>query len=246
MNYKTIGDIGQNCVIGELSKFGLGIAVLLSDNYPFDLIIIAGEKTFKAQVKTSTAFSEGSTIWSFTTNNWHSGERYKYSKKDCDVIICYDLVNHKTFIIDDFENRKSISIRYVKPKNGQRLINWFENYEISAKRIKKVFGFDVPNIENYYSFKGKDTMAKLICKKCGKEFLSSYKKAKYCSSLCKGLVARKVKRPNKDKLIELIKDNPMTTIGKMYNVSDNAIRKWATNYGINIKDIKNEILITGE
>lgn len=40
---------------------------------------------------------------------------------------------------------------------------------------------------------------------------------------------RKVERPTKEKLEELITKYPMTKIGKMYGVSDNAIRKWLKN-----------------
>lgn len=41
---------------------------------------------------------------------------------------------------------------------------------------------------------------------------------------------RKVERPTKEELDNLIKDYPITKIGKMYNVSDNAIRKWIKYY----------------
>lgn len=41
---------------------------------------------------------------------------------------------------------------------------------------------------------------------------------------------RKVERPNKELLDELISKYPMTTIGKMYGVSDNAVRKWKKYY----------------
>lgn len=41
---------------------------------------------------------------------------------------------------------------------------------------------------------------------------------------------RKVERPSKKDLDKLIKQYPMTTIGKMYGVSDNAIRKWKKYY----------------
>ena len=43
---------------------------------------------------------------------------------------------------------------------------------------------------------------------------------------------RKVERPNKDELQNLIEKYPMTTIGKMFGVSDNAVRKWAKRYKI--------------
>lgn len=43
---------------------------------------------------------------------------------------------------------------------------------------------------------------------------------------------RKVDRPSKEELQHLIKTCPMTKIGKMFGVSDNAVRKWARRYGI--------------
>lgn len=44
---------------------------------------------------------------------------------------------------------------------------------------------------------------------------------------------RKVKqRPDKDTLLNLIKTLPFTQIGKMYNVTDNTIRKWCKAVGL--------------
>ena len=51
---------------------------------------------------------------------------------------------------------------------------------------------------------------------------------------------RKVDRPNKEDLLELIKNNSFTDIGKQFGVSDNAIRGWCKNYDLPFrkKDIK--------
>jgi transposase-like protein len=43
---------------------------------------------------------------------------------------------------------------------------------------------------------------------------------------------RKVERPSKEDLQKLIKDMPITHIGKMFGVSDNSVRKWAKRYKI--------------
>lgn len=44
---------------------------------------------------------------------------------------------------------------------------------------------------------------------------------------------RKVKnRPSKEELTELIKQYPMVYVGKMFSVSDNAVRKWCKLYNI--------------
>ena len=58
---------------------------------------------------------------------------------------------------------------------------------------------------------------------------------KYCSQTCFKNSRRKAKRPTREELEELIKTTPFLQIGKMYGVSDNAIRKWADHYGIQWK-----------
>lgn len=44
--------------------------------------------------------------------------------------------------------------------------------------------------------------------------------------------ARKVTRPTKEELAELIESTSWVGIGRLYGVSDNAVRKWAKSYGI--------------
>jgi len=52
---------------------------------------------------------------------------------------------------------------------------------------------------------------------------------------CINLTIRKVKkRPSQEELQKLIHEHPMTHIGKMFGVSDNAIRKWCKSYEIEI------------
>jgi 5-methylcytosine-specific restriction endonuclease McrA len=47
---------------------------------------------------------------------------------------------------------------------------------------------------------------------------------------------RKTQRPSKEELENLINSYPMITIAKIYGVSDNAIRKWAKSYNIQLKN----------
>lgn len=61
---------------------------------------------------------------------------------------------------------------------------------------------------------------------CGKEI---YKKSTMCAE-CMSYKNRKVVWPTKEELKELIKNRSFCFIGRKYNVSDNAIRKWAKNY----------------
>jgi hypothetical protein len=55
----------------------------------------------------------------------------------------------------------------------------------------------------------------------------------YCSENCARYGHRIVKRPTKSKLKKLIeKHDNFCKLGRIFNVSDNAVRKWAKNYGL--------------
>lgn len=69
---------------------------------------------------------------------------------------------------------------------------------------------------------------KHICDKCGKP-------KSHGAILCKDCADEKaqyVPRPTKETLWEEIQTTPFTTLGKQYDVSDNAIRKWCKTYGL--------------
>ncbi len=51
---------------------------------------------------------------------------------------------------------------------------------------------------------------------------------------------RKVSRPGKNKLKLMLTSTPVVRIAKRYGVSDNAIRKWAKSYGLEIKKRKRQ------
>jgi hypothetical protein len=72
--------------------------------------------------------------------------------------------------------------------------------------------------------------------KCGKEI-----KFKTDTGMCRScyvISTRKTERPPKNILEDEIKEMSWVALGKKYGVSDNAIRKWATQYGIVYKKQK--------
>ena len=58
--------------------------------------------------------------------------------------------------------------------------------------------------------------------KCGNTIWVTSKNCRECSLMLR----RKVERPSKDVLKKLLIENTYVKVGKMYNVSDNTIRKW--------------------
>lgn len=68
------------------------------------------------------------------------------------------------------------------------------------------------------------------CPQCEQEFIKNFNTQKFCSPECRIESQKKVERPSRDELDHLIKQHSWTYIGKMYGVSDNAVRKWARKY----------------
>lgn len=75
-------------------------------------------------------------------------------------------------------------------------------------------------------------IVKKRCEYCNENFNTKIQNRKYCSDKCSQMSARKVERPTKNKLANLINNLSWTAIGRKYDVSDNAIRKWARQYGL--------------
>lgn len=69
------------------------------------------------------------------------------------------------------------------------------------------------------------------CPICREKFDTKDYEQQYCSMDCFRLSSRKVNRPSKSELEKLINSKiPWTKLGKMFGVSDNAVRKWAKKY----------------
>lgn len=58
------------------------------------------------------------------------------------------------------------------------------------------------------------------------------KQKKFCSVDCESFGTRKTPRPSKEELEIDMKSMSFLAMGRKYNVSDNAVRKWARKYGL--------------
>ncbi len=70
------------------------------------------------------------------------------------------------------------------------------------------------------------------CAFCAESFSTKTNKQIYCSVSCNKLHIRKVERPTKEELEELLLDKSWCEVGRIFKVSDNAVRKWAKRYEI--------------
>ena len=94
--------------------------------------------------------------------------------------------------------------------------NWKEYYdeEVAQKLL-----------ENLNKIKHREIR---YCKICKKEITS---RATYCEA-CAKFVSRKVERPSREILKQEIRTISFVELGRKYNVTDNAIRKWCDEYNL--------------
>lgn len=89
---------------------------------------------------------------------------------------------------------------------------------------------------------GRTPAEERTCARCGKQFKVPQKRISrsitgnlYCSPTCRQFAQRKVSRPEKAELERLMLEiGNWTALGEKFGVSDNAVRKWAKHYGLNL------------
>lgn len=116
-------------------------------------------------------------------------------------------------------------------KNGNHLDNHLENLMILCPNCHSIMGNNsgraVKSKEEIQAFRNEARKTD-VCIICGKAIT---KGSTYCQ-YCYRIQSRVVDRPDREKLKELIRSTSFLQIGKMYEVSDNAVRKWCDTYGL--------------
>jgi len=143
MNHKKCGEIGEGIAIGELSKIEVDVAIPLSDNYPYDLILIYKNRFYRAQIKSSSTVSPSksdSIAFSLRKNNWYNRTIKKYTSFDIDIMLLCDIGRGAIYALgkEDFENRRGFTIRYDKPLNNVKGYHYAHDYVLSTSRLDKI------------------------------------------------------------------------------------------------------------
>lgn len=77
--------------------------------------------------------------------------------------------------------------------------------------------------------------SKARCPGCGNTYIKTKTEQTYCSQPCyqkKG--PKRITKPSEVELALKLRSKPVTTIAREYGVSDNAVRKWAKGYGLEV------------
>lgn len=137
----------------------------------------------------------------------------------CEICGCSAVWNNKPLVLQ------------LDHINGDHYDNRLENLRIIC-----------PNCHSQTeTFSNKRNKKHNYCIDCGCEISSRSTRCNSCSAKHKNsFKVLPENRPDKETLFELIKTTSFTSIGKMFNVSDNTIRKWCKNYNLpsTKKDLK--------
>jgi len=130
---------------------------------------------------------------------------------------CHTLLHRK---VDSF----SIAPVYCSTEEAELAFQKFsKNQSVENHRIGTQKRLET-NAERYGYEVSVRVDKKCLC--CDKEFVSSKLKQKYCSPECSAKAHRKIERPSKEELENLLANNSYVAVGKMYGVTDNTIRGW--------------------
>lgn len=70
------------------------------------------------------------------------------------------------------------------------------------------------------------------CPQCQCDFIATSRKIIYCSTDCLTKAKYVYNKPTRNQLLLLLSTKSYSEVGRMYNCSDNAVRKWAKKYNI--------------
>lgn len=192
--------------------------------------------------------------WAFIFGYFDGDGWFSNTEKTINFGFCGNekTMNSINLYLFDYFNEKAVSVLLDKKTTSTyhfsatakqkvlKFVNLYISYESKCDLLTRKLNCakDIKNKLDFYfdtkvSFEEKRlyyktmTMYNRTCQQCNKNFVTSHSEQKYCSYECAQISSRIVKdRPNREELKKLIRHTPFLQIGKLYNVSDNAIRKW--------------------
>ena len=228
MDYtQTIGNVNElRCMLAFI-ELGYDCSIPYGNSAKYDFIADINGELLKFQCKSATVVNEedGTFMIHATcqTTNTKETKKYRYNSSQIDYFITCFRNNIYVIPVDECSDTKTL--RLSPPKNGCKTWNKADDY-----LLDKYFSYGVQYIESKEKYLNRPIpkAKEYFCTKCGKKLSGKYT---LCSE-CTKLSSRKVERPERQVLKQLIRSQSFLAIGKMYEVTDNTIRKWCDYYNL--------------
>lgn len=247
MDYtQSIGNVNELQCISKFIEMGFQCSIPYGNAAKYDFIADLGEgELIRIQCKNSTYARNGgvrdlnafSFICASQTTNTKKTTRHTYSYKDIDYFCTF--FNNNVYLIPVEECSTSKTLRFAPPKNDNNY-NKAEDYLIENMlgHLKdQKFEKAMQEHQKQVCPDNKDNLpVKYLCTQCHKNYTTI--KNGICQE-CAHINSRVVERPSREELKQMIRKESFLAIGKKFNVTDNAIRKWCR--AVNLPEKKTEI-----
>lgn len=236
MNYtQSIGNLNELKCISRFIELGYECSIPYGNGAKYDFIVDINGELLKIQCKSCSHPRKNGIIdenaIQFTTvsqtTNTQKTTRHIYTSQDIDYFATS--YKDKIYVIPVDECSTSKTLRFKPPQNNIQY-NKAEDYEIE-KRFP--ISLELSSSKEEYEERIRNIQIEekeFFCINC-KEKLSGKTKTGLCPK-CYAATTRKCERPSREELKKMIRTKPFLQIGRMYNVSDNAVRKWCDIEGL--------------
>ena len=163
------------------------------------------------------------------------------TQKESEYIKLYNsIVPNGYNIVEESESNPTNYSLYDK-ETFNEIVNMITNTNLTFEEIANKYNLNrrtINRINNGYTHKQdnliyplRDTTIKekqvFYCVDCGKVISQGATRCDLCNRVYQRHITN---RPTREELKTLIRNKPFTKIGEMFNISDNAVRKWCDNY----------------
>lgn len=221
---KIKGNLVELQCLMKFMSMGFECSTPYGDSSKYDIIVDIGRELLRIQCKKSHFVDNGNTI-QFSciaqTTNTQKTTKHIYTSEQIDYFATCWQDNVYLIPVDECSQTKSLRIT-PKNKNTPASVNMAEDYLV--EKVLGQFATQTPqDYEEQVPIRVKETgtLAKYQCIVCGAPVYKSNQRCIKCY-----LADKETHIPEREELKSLIRQHSFLEIGRIFNVSDNAIRKW--------------------